>query len=471
MGWSNQAVVLVVLEEEAVGFSGLFGYSPYAGPGNLLLSAAARQGTDPDDNEYLPGLATYGTGAYSGLVAMQLYKQSLTWYGASSETGPWIAINALALEPIMGAVSTTGSFEIAGAEVWIKPTGDTSGATDTVHINDYLAAGYTVHLLPGQYYVDDTITVPTGGALVGPFPVQADTNSGYGAGDLALQGPVIHAAGAFTGDDPPPAVIECYNSTDTQEGGQVLANFSIEANTTPSGSGVFGILLHGAVAAGYISGVTVHRPDGACLRVQTDTGTGYVPDQWTVENCTFAASRSSHGVQADIMPDSSFVNCLSHNNAMDGWHIGGFDNSRMIGCKGENNGNAGFHLGGLSVTDWPCEFTSCTSQLNQEDGWLFDNSLSGVFATYLLTGCRSMEDGQAGGTTYAGFRSSGNISRIMATGALVVADATGPYYGAAEESSSYGMCFTASSLGGVHAATYDDGSNTHALVNQEPVPF
>lgn len=56
MPWTNQAVTLIVLEEEATGFSGLFGYSPAPGTGNLIFSIAAAAGTDPYGNTYPAGL-------------------------------------------------------------------------------------------------------------------------------------------------------------------------------------------------------------------------------------------------------------------------------------------------------------------------------------------------------------------------------------------------------------------------------
>jgi hypothetical protein len=131
----------------------------------------------------------------------------------------------------------------------------------------------------------------------------------------------------------------------------------------------------------------------------------------------------------------------------------------------------GWHFGGLGPGE-VIELTGCTSQLNWQDGFLFDNS-SGVggLATYTLTGCRSWRDGQAGGTTYAGFRASGSLSRVIGTGCVAVPNAQGPAYGAAQVAKSYGMCFTGAYLNSLTAATYDDGTNTHALLNQSPVPF
>jgi hypothetical protein len=55
-GWSNQVTNLIVLVEQVSGYSGLFGYSPAPGPGNLVFSLTAAPGTDPYGNAYFNGL-------------------------------------------------------------------------------------------------------------------------------------------------------------------------------------------------------------------------------------------------------------------------------------------------------------------------------------------------------------------------------------------------------------------------------
>ncbi len=56
--WSDQAISLLVLDEETGGWSGIFGYSPAPGAGNLVFSLAAAAGTDPYGNTYPAGLST-----------------------------------------------------------------------------------------------------------------------------------------------------------------------------------------------------------------------------------------------------------------------------------------------------------------------------------------------------------------------------------------------------------------------------
>lgn len=59
MGWNNQAVSLIILTEENSGFSGLFGYSPEPGAGDLVTSIAAAAGADPYGDDYVAGIASY----------------------------------------------------------------------------------------------------------------------------------------------------------------------------------------------------------------------------------------------------------------------------------------------------------------------------------------------------------------------------------------------------------------------------
>ena len=56
--WTNQAVSLIILTEQATGFSGLFGYSPVVGAGNLIFSVSAAAGIDPYGNSYPQGVSS-----------------------------------------------------------------------------------------------------------------------------------------------------------------------------------------------------------------------------------------------------------------------------------------------------------------------------------------------------------------------------------------------------------------------------
>lgn len=365
-----------------------------------------------------------------------------------------------------------------GNTIQLAPSGDSTGSADAAQINEALKNYPIVRLLPGKFtgstfptvspwYVNAPIIVPSNTQLTGDWFWQAVDSDNYSAGTLNTGGVLIVAVGGFRGS----AVIELVNDSNQQQGAQVLKGFTIEGDELPAGSGIHGILVSGAVGAGFIQGVTVHRPDGDCLRMVTDRAMGYIPDDWQVSFCKFSGSRNNNGVYLNELADSWFVACESSENLRDNWYCSNGTNTRFFGCKGENSATGnGWHLGGLK-TGQVIELTGCTSQINYKNGFLFDDSGTGGLGTYTLTGCRSWQDGRGQGRRHAGFSSGGCRSRIIGTGCVASPDSTGATYGAQETARSYGMCFTGSYLAGTASPTYDDGSNDHALVHQSPVPF
>jgi hypothetical protein len=250
-------------------------------------------------------------------------------------------------------MSIAGSLPMGKSEpsssnaVTLAPSGDSSGATDTAQINNALNNSPIVRLLPGNFtkshsvttpptspwYVNAPIVVPPNTRLTGDWYWQAVDSDNYSAGPLYTGGVLIVAVNDFRGS----AVIELINNSSQQQGAQVLEGFTIEGNELPPGSGIHGILVSGAVAAGFIQGVTVHRSDGDCLRMVTDQNTGYIPDDWQVCFCKFSGSRSSRGVYLDELADAWFVACESSENQGDNWYCNWGTNTRFLGCKGENS--------------------------------------------------------------------------------------------------------------------------------------
>lgn len=347
----------------------------------------------------------------------------------------------------------------------IAPSGDVTGATDVARINAGLAGGGSVQLAPAPlaapYWINAPILPTTGCRLWGTQWWAASANDNYGAGVGASGGTVIQATGTFSGA----AMINMDNQAVTQLYGADLAGFTLEGFST-SGLGCHGIQVNGAWGACFLRGVMVHRPDQDCLHMNLGGG-NKVPDDWQVSECRFSGSRNGWGVNiANNLPDSWFDSCESSENQLGGWKVNWCDNTRWTSCKGENSiAGPGWQFTGNGV-DHTCHLTGCSSNANAQDGFLFDNSVGGALGSYILTGCKSTADNQAAGA-FSAFRSNGSKSRIMGTGCF----AAGAKYGADEVASSYGMCFTGSWLAGTTAATHDDGSNTHALVNQSPVPF
>lgn len=113
--WSNSSQDLIILTEQVTGFSGLFGYSPTVGPGNLVFSLTAAAGTDPYGNAYRSGLTIYSAGqaldsvgdANGDIISyvpgssgsyLKMGSAQLTWGGYNSNTD--------SITPNGGAIST-----------------------------------------------------------------------------------------------------------------------------------------------------------------------------------------------------------------------------------------------------------------------------------------------------------------------------------------------------------------------------
>jgi hypothetical protein len=81
MPWNTIIPNLLLFESTPGQFSGVFGYSPVPGPGNLIYSLTVSSGTDPFGNPYLGGgLVIYGSGGskiflgeLSGVAELQMY--------------------------------------------------------------------------------------------------------------------------------------------------------------------------------------------------------------------------------------------------------------------------------------------------------------------------------------------------------------------------------------------------------------
>jgi hypothetical protein len=370
------------------------------------------------------------------------------------------------------AAVLTGYLEFNADTIYLTPTDDITGNDDLAAINLALTNAQTVRLLPGTYYINAPIIIPgSQHRLTGDWWYNAVDSDNYSAGTGNTGGALIVATSTFTGL----AAILMENTTDTQYYGVDISGVTVECNEIASGT-IYGILVDGAWGASFLRGVCIHRSPADCIRFITDVTSGKIPDAWTVSECKFSASRNGYGVYAAELADSWFTDCEASENALDGWLINYGVQSRWTGCKGENNSGNGWHFTGLG--GYQVQFlTACSSHINDKNGFLFDNTGpagGGTDSTYMLTGCVAQQDGQGSTTAgYAGFQASGCNARVIGTGCIAQLDSTSTYpqYGASEVDVSYGMCFTGSLLQGHTAATHDDGTNTHALVNQSPVTF
>jgi len=444
-----------------------YGNTLNAAPGAVAIGQAAAYGVG-----YTGEFALGGMSGQEGIPAVQIASGAST--DSDSEAGISLlsaSANALATGVAEPSVTVDGYFQLQPAEgmIFLMPSGDSSGATDVAAINGALADNLeTVWLLPGNYYINAPIVIPGSQTrLTGDFWWSAVDSDNYSAGAGNTGGALITMVPAFAGS----AAIEMVNTTNNQYYGVDISGITIEGNEVPSGT-IYGILVDGAWGACFLRGVCIHRPPADCIRFITDPTSGKIPDDWIIQDCKFSASRNGYGFYASELADSTISNCESSENDLDGWYINYGVQSRWEGCKGENNGRNGFHCTGLGA-DQVQRFIGCSTHINNLDGFLFDNAgpSGGGQATYMLSACVAQEDGTGGAAISAGFKALGCNSRVMGIGCVTAFSGTTPHYGAYEGTASFGMCHTGSSLFGATAATFDDGSNTHALVNQSPVPF
>lgn len=367
-----------------------------------------------------------------------------------------------------GGLQVGDGISVGQTKWWIAPSGDTSGATDVKNINEALADNWSATLLPGNYFINSPILPTTNSLLWGQSWWSASTNTNYGAGNGKQGGTSIWMTPTFTGD----AAISFPDPGSTQMYGVDLAGFMIEGYSITANEDIYGVHAVGAWGGVFMRGLCIHRPPSDCFKAEPGS-TGKVPDTWTVSQCEFSASRFGYSLNLNHMDDSWFTDCDSNSSYLGGnWVIAGV-NTRFNSCKSENHINgSGWRLGGLppGQAQW---FVGCGTHINPENGFLFDNS--GGFGAddsmYVLTGCVAQQDGQSG-TEYAGYYSDGCVTRIIMTGCVTQKDTAGapPQYGA-YSANSYGMAATGCLLQGVHSGITNGGGNTHAPVNNVPIPF
>lgn len=361
-------------------------------------------------------------------------------------------------------------FGTVGVGKVIAPSNDSSGVTDLANINAGLANGGAVQLLPATlnnpYFVNGPILPTSQSRLWGAYWWSASANDSYGAGPGASGGTTIFAVGTQALQT---GIIQMVNpSSSVQNYGVDLAGFTIEGFST-GGTGVDGIHVEGAWGAGFIRGVTVHRPDQNCLSMSVSGASGKVPDSWTVTDSKFSASRNARGVFLPNCPDSTFIGCESSENTLENWGVGACVNTGLTKCRGENSGNGqGFRFYGAGAGQ-QITLNQCTTNLNALDGFLFDNSGAGSTSRISLANCHSQNDNQNAAAGIAGFRSNAFKGSVMGVGCSAIG--AQQKFGASQVAISFAMTFTGSFLTGLTTPTNDDASNTHALVNQSPVAF
>jgi hypothetical protein len=149
MPWNTVIPTLIILQENAQGFTGIFGYNPAPGTGNLVYSESVGGGTDPFGNAYLAGTTTYKFQA--GLYyALSIGGAGIAAYTASAASGPYTANSFFSFDNIgdvtivpnghllMESGVSNSLYRIVGGRLateWTyTPVGNTAVSTDIATI-------------------------------------------------------------------------------------------------------------------------------------------------------------------------------------------------------------------------------------------------------------------------------------------------------------------------------------------------
>src|SRR5712691_7126509 len=200
--------------------SGLFVYSGTPAFGNLVGSITSSAGTDPYGNAFLSGITEYQTAGTN--LAVQLAAGGIGYYFAPSAAGPWTS----PLDISMGAGThdlvvtnlTAGIRLLAqsgfvtvidSSHADIAPSGDVTGVTDSATINNVLAAGMHVTLLPGTWSIAGPVVLLAGTTLDRTGATVQPGSSWAGAamftwtgGDVTIHGGIDYGGTAVTANNP-----------------------------------------------------------------------------------------------------------------------------------------------------------------------------------------------------------------------------------------------------------------------------
>ena len=175
--WTNQVTSLIILTEQSTGFSGLFGYSPSAGAGNLIFSIAAVSGTDPYGNAYQSGITDYsGANIWAQLQAGVI---NLNGAAGQFQTGQLGTSGSGTTFLSSGLETNTDS----GAEV-ITQSATAAGGSSTVTIS---AADFQVNhnaVISGTLTVNGTDLGGLVASIVAALSGQATSTNGLTDGTI-----------------------------------------------------------------------------------------------------------------------------------------------------------------------------------------------------------------------------------------------------------------------------------------------
>lgn len=175
-------IVTKIIEITASAGNGLYVYSGTPSANNLLHSITSTAQLDPTGfNLTKQGDVSYGTGGL-GFFAIQIANSAIEWWTAVTEAGSWIGLNGInvlkmlsaggaALYAIVVSMNSTpgiansnaSAFAIGvGEKCYLAPSLDTGGVTDFNSITIALLNFPDIELLPGDFYINQTVKMSLG---------------------------------------------------------------------------------------------------------------------------------------------------------------------------------------------------------------------------------------------------------------------------------------------------------------------
>jgi hypothetical protein len=286
-----------------------------------------------------------------------------------------------AFGPVTSAAAATSA--TFGESIYLTPSGDTTGATDVAAINDAFSSYVDVVLLPGTYYIDGPITVPSGVTFGSFTPAAGNPIANYGKGPLPLTAAVIEGTSGFSGT----AMIEL-SSAGSQAGGSNILGIALDGSSLASGTSVHGIEITGAVANCLLRDVTIYKPTGDGVHMASNSDGN--PDQWDVERIGVHAAGNIGVNLTTGVADSTWLNCWVSTSASHNWAITNGTDSYFIRCRGENSvAGAGFSLTAYSGFTGFVTFLACETTGNETAGFTLGGAGAGQWN---LAWCRAGDD-------------------------------------------------------------------------------
>lgn len=323
-------------------------YSPSPGAGNLVASVNAT-GPDAYGNATIPGLAVYNT---SSFIASSMWNGSITWYSSASAAGPWTALLSILAtgetsggSPVWSIARFSGGISIGGKVTYIPPSGDTSGGTDASNIANALAGNQVVMLMPGQYWINQTIQLPPNSAMLGAG-AQATTIT-------VVSGSALKAAIASAGwttsantvaQSPVNLAAFTLNANSAANYGIVSQNFwSYFTDLTIYNANIQGLRfdswgangtteISGSAVENHITRCQFRNNTGSGFRTADDVNQNHYTDGWLTD-CVFEGPGAT-GTEALLQIDSSAGWRVEGNHLygapMAGISMGRLYNSRIV---------------------------------------------------------------------------------------------------------------------------------------------